>query len=140
MKRIFAHIIVATMFAIVTIGITDLCIRIYPDIGWYVLTVSYVSILILQTLYYILFSYTNIWFSALGFTANFILWVAEQVNIEKIFHDSFFYQNDNWRYGVVILGGLLWSVNKLIVDRIYELLKVKMQSLNRLDQLLRKNV
>jgi hypothetical protein len=49
---------------------------------------------------------------------NFIFWTAEQVNLESTFEDSWLYQKENFN-GLIILGGILWEVNKLILDWIY---------------------
>lgn len=61
---------------------------------------------------------------------------AEQVNLEKTFHDSFIYQSKDTGFMVLIIGGLLWTINKLLIDKILGLFKVNLRPTNRLDDLI----
>ncbi len=110
------HFGIAIVFAVMTAALTDLTTPLPIDIGWHFLTVLYVLILLGLIAFYFLMTFTNFWLTILSFILNFILWVAEQVNFEKLFHDTFFYHNNKFRYGVIVLGGLLWAINKLIID------------------------
>ena len=65
--------------------------------------------------------------TALSFIVNFILWTLEQVIIEKNFHDSIIYKGENWKIGAIVLGGLLWVTNKVLIDQLLNLNK----SINR---------
>jgi len=134
-KSALIHFGIAITFAISTAALTDLTTLLPIDIGWHFLTVLYVLIVLGQITFYYLTTYTNIWLTILSFILNFILWVAEQVNLERFFHDTFFYQDNDFRYGVIILGGFLWAINKLIIDRLYILFKVNLSLTNRAERL-----
>ena len=134
-KSALIHFGIAIVFAVSTAALTDLTTILPIDIGWHFLTVLYVLIVLGQIAFYYLTTYTNVWLTILSFILNFILWVAEQVNLERFFHDTFFYQDNNFRYGVIVLGGLLWAINKLIIDRLFILFKVNLSLTNRADKL-----
>ncbi len=111
---------------------------IFPDIGYQILTYAYISILLGLILYYFLTTYLKIGLTILSFILNFIIWVAEQVNLEKEFHNTFFYQNDDAKIFVVLLGGFLWTTNKLLIDTLYIKLKAYVRPLSKLDNLFKK--
>lgn len=134
-KSALIHFGIAIIFAISTAALTDLTTLLPIDIGWHFLTVLYVLIVLGQIAFYYLTTYANVWLTILSFILNFILWVAEQVNLERLFHDTFFYQENDFRYGVIVLGGLLWAINKLAIDRLYILLKVNLSLTNRAERL-----
>ena len=134
-KSVLIHFGIAIAFAVMTAALTDLTTLLPIDIGWHILTVLYVSIVLGLIAFYFLTTYINIWLTILSFILNFILWVAEQVNLERIFHDTFFYQDNNFSYAVIVLGGLLWAINKLIIDRLFILLKLNLSLTNRAEKL-----
>jgi hypothetical protein len=134
-KSVIIHFGIAIAFAIMIAGITDFTTVLPIDIGWHFLTVFYILILIGLISFYWLTSYTNIWLTILSFILNFIIWVTEQVNFEKLFHDTFFYEENKFRYGVIVLGGILWTFNKLIIDRIFVLCKLDLSLKNRIEKL-----
>ncbi len=138
-KSAIIHFGIAIAFAVLTGALTDLTTFLPIDIGWHFLTVFYVLIMLGLIAFYYLTTYTYIWLTILSFILNFILWVAEQVNLEKFFHDTIFYQDNNFRYGVIILGGLLWAINKIFIDRLFILLKVNLSSTNRAEKLWTRN-
>jgi hypothetical protein len=133
-KIILLHLGLAIAFAISTAALTDLTTLLPIDIGWHFLTVLYILIVLGQIAFYFLTTYTNIWLTIFSFVLNFILWVVEQVNLESFFHDTFFYQDKIFRYAVIILGGLLWAINKLIIDRLFIVFKVNLSLTNRIDK------
>lgn len=130
------HFGLAIIFAVLTVALTDLTTHLPIDIGWYFLTVLYVLIALGLIVFYRLTTYTKIWLTVLSFILNFVLWVAEQVNLERFFHDTFLYQDNRFRYAVIILGGLLWAFNKLIIDRLFILFKVNFTLTNRVENIL----
>lgn len=134
-KSALIHFGIAIAFAVSTAALTDLTKLLPIDIGWHFLTVLYVLIVLGLITFYYLTTYTNIWLTILSFILNFILWVAEQVNLERFFHDTFFYQDNNFWFGVIVLCGLLWAINKLIIDRLFILFKVNLSMTNRADKL-----
>jgi len=134
-KSVLLHFGIAIVFAVATAALTDLTTFLPIDIGWHFLTVQYILIVLGQIAFYFLTTYTNIWLTILSFILNFILWVAEQVNIESYFHDTFFYQDDNLRYAVIVLGGLLWATNKLIIDKLFSVLKANLSLINRIEKI-----
>lgn len=136
-KTASIHFALAIAFAISTAALTDLTTFLPIDIGWHFLTVLYILIVLGQILFYFLTTYTNIWLTILSFILNFVLWVAEQVNLESFFQDTFFYQEKNMRYAVIILGGFLWAINKQFIDRLFLVFKVNLSLTNRVDKILR---
>ena len=134
-KTVLIHFGLAIIFGVATAALTDLTILLPIDIGWHFLTVFYILIVLAQIAFYFLTAYTNIWLTILSFILNYVLWIAEQVNLESYFHDTFFYQDKNMRYEVVILGGLLWTINKLIIDRLFIVFKANLSLTNRVDKL-----
>ena len=77
-----------------------------------------------QIFYYNLTTYTTIGLTITSFITNFIFWVVELVKFDNLFHDT--YLNDNYKILPIVLGGLLWGLNKLIIDKILKLLKMKL--------------
>lgn len=119
--------------ALLTILIVEGTLALLPDIGWHFMTVTYVTIFVLQvTFYYLTTNYKFGW-TALSFIANFILWIFEQVVIEKTFHDSFIYQGENWKIGAIVLGGLLWVTNKILIDQLLSLYKSTNRQTNKIN-------
>src|SRR5438552_2160010 len=110
MKRVLIHFLLAIGFALIPKYIVEIYVKLYPDVGWEFLSIFYISILIVQFLYYYLTTNYNFLLTSLSSIINFILWTAEQVNLESAFHDSWFYQENNHN-GVIILGGILWATN-----------------------------
>jgi hypothetical protein len=137
-KTASIHFGLAIAFAISTAALTDLTTFLPIDIGWHFLTVLYILIVLGQIIFYFLTTYTNNWLTILSFILNFVLWVAEQVNLESFFQDTFFYQDKNMRYAVIILGGLLWAINKLFIDRLFIVFKVNLSLTNRVDKILKR--
>jgi hypothetical protein len=137
-KTASIHFGLAIAFAISTAALTDLTSFLPIDIGWHFLTVLYILIVLGQIIFYFLTTYTNNWLTILSFILNFVLWVAEQVNLESFFQDTFFYQDKNMRYAVIILGGLLWAINKLFIDRLFIVFKVNLSLTNRVDKILKR--
>ena len=135
-KKILIHLGLASAFAISTLALTDLIGLVFPDIGYHFLTVLYILIISAQILFYYATTYNNVWLTILSFILNYILTTAEQVNIEHKFHDTPFYQGEDFRYGVIVLCGLLWGTNKLLLDRLFIFLKAKTSLTNRADNLL----
>jgi hypothetical protein len=117
LKKTTIQYLLGLGLALLIIPIVKGTLAALPDIGWHFMTVTYMTIFISQiTFYYLTTSYKFGW-TALSFIINFILWTFEQVIIEKIFHDSFIYQGENWKIGAYILGGLLWVTNKILIDQ-----------------------
>jgi hypothetical protein len=131
-RKIFYHFGLSILLATLIWTLTIIFGKVFPDIGYGILTALYLFILIGQIYYYVLTTYYSIWLSFLSFVLNFILWVAEQVNFEKTFHDSFIYQTKDTGFMVLVLGGLFWTINKIFLDRVIRLFKVKAKSSNRL--------
>jgi hypothetical protein len=132
LNKIVLHFGLAIVLAIIIHLLTALT-GLIPDIGYGILTFIYIFIITGLIIYYHLTTYFNIGLTILNFVLNFILWVAEQVNIESTYHDTAFYQNGDFHILVVILGGLLWATNKILIDGIIMLFKVTRRSENRLE-------
>lgn len=69
----------------------------------------------------------------LNFISNFALWTFEQVQIEMNFRNSFIYQEENYKIGVFILGGLLWVTNKIIIDKLLAINKSVTSKTSKID-------
>jgi hypothetical protein len=123
LKKTTIQYLIGIGLALLLIPVVEGTILVLPDIGWHFLTVFYITIFIFQiTFYYLTTNYKFDW-TALSFIMNFILWTFEQVVIEKNFYDSFIYKGDNFKIGVLILGGLLWVTNKILIDKLFDLNK-----------------
>ena len=85
--------------------------------------------------FYFLTTFFNVGLTVISFVLNFILWVAEQVNLESTFHDSIVYQLNDRGFTVCLLGGFLWATNKLILDWVFIKCKAKIKPANRLNKL-----
>ena len=106
--------------ALLTIPIVEGMFAVLPDIGWHFLTVIYITVFVLQITFYYLTTNFKFGWTVFSFILNFILWTFEQVTLEKTFYGSIIYQGENQKVGVLILGGLLWVTNKILIDRLFE--------------------
>ena len=123
LKKTTIQYLIGVGLALLIIPVVEGTLLVLPEIGWHFLTVIYITIFIFQiTFYYLTTNYKFGW-TALNFIMNFILWTFEQVVLEKNFHDSFIYKGDNFKIGVLILGGLLWVTNKILIDKLFDLNK-----------------
>jgi hypothetical protein len=130
-KRIIRHLGLSLIFAFITLS-TSFILSL-TSIGWHFLTIIYLLILAEQIFYYRLTAYTTFGLTVLSFIMNFIFWVIELVKFSDLLHDT--YSNDNYRILPIALGGLLWGINKLTIDKIFKLLKINFKSKNKLDEL-----
>ncbi len=117
------HYLIGLGLTLLTIAFVEAVIALFPGIGWHFLTVLYVTILVMQIIFYWLTTNYNFAWSALSFIINFILWTLELVAVEKTFPDSVIFYSDNWKIGAYMLAGLLWVTNKIIIDKIFALNK-----------------
>ena len=133
LKKTTIHYLIGVGLALLTILVVEGTILVLQDIGWHFLTVIYITIFIFQiTFYYLTTNYKFGW-TVLSFIVNFILWTFEQVVIEKNFHDSFIYRGDNFKAGALILGGLLWVTNKILIDKLFDLNKSIHKQTNKIN-------
>jgi len=109
----------------VSIAVLHLYFYLVADGGFESLSIFYLSVFVQQMVYYVLLTHNGFWITLGAFLLNYILWIAEQVNLEATFTQSTFYIEDRWTYGVVVLGGVLWATNKLIIDWAFAKLKVR---------------
>jgi hypothetical protein len=137
MNKIIVHYLFSLVLAAL-VFISFFLIEMIPSPGYQFLTYMYISILLGLVLYYFLMTYFKIRLTILSFILNFVLWVAEQVNISSEFQDTFLYHNDNFRIAIVILGGFLWTTNKILLDWLFIKMKANANSSNHLDKLLEK--
>ena len=128
-KKIITHLGLSLIFAFITASIYFLLTL--TSIGWHFLTIIYLLILFGQIFYYHLTTYTTIGLTIISFVTNFIFWVVELVKFDNLFHDT--NPNDNYKILPIVLGGLLWGINKLTIDKIFKLLKMNFKSRNKLD-------
>lgn len=133
-KRILGQYVLAIVLSMLIIPVVEFSVFIFPDIGWHFLTVLYVTILLLQVSFYYLTSRLNLGLSVLSFVLNFILWVAENVNIDSIFADTYFYKE--CRYAVIMLGSILWATNKIFIDVVFSMSKKIVLKNSKIDKLM----
>lgn len=81
---------------------------------------------------------TNLFRFILSFFTNFVMWTAEQVNIESTFHYTSFYQSEDLKYLVVFLGAFLWVTNKIIIDFVFILFKAEPKDKMNIELLIQK--
>lgn len=134
-KSALIHFGIAIAIAVSIVALADVTTLLPIDIGWHLLTFLYVLTTIGQVSFYYLTTYTNVGLTILSFILNYIIWVVQQVNLERTFHGSIFYKDNDFGYGVIVLSGLLWAINKLIIDRMFISVKVNLSSTNRLERL-----
>ena len=115
LKNIAIQYLICLGLALLLIPVIDGILFILSDIGWHFLTVIYITIFIFQLVFYYLTTNYTIGWTILSFIVNFIFWTFEQVAIEKTFHDSFIYKG---KVGPVVIGGLLWVTNKILIDQL----------------------
>ena len=137
LKAVFAQYLLGLGFALLIVPIENVCVAVLPNIGWHFLTIVYVTIIVFQILFYHLTTCYNPRWTTFTFLANFVLWVFEQVQIEKKFHDSFIYQRDDKIY-VLVLGALLWVTNKVVIDHLVAANKSIIQKTSRINTLVSK--
>lgn len=116
----YLQYLLGIVLSILVIPIFSVTLLLIPNIGWHLLTVIYITILIFQIIFYYLTTKHNLAWTILSFIMNFSIWTLEQVTIEKYFHDSFIYKYDNLNLNVLILGGALWTTNKIIIDKLFD--------------------
>ena len=137
-KSILLHFGIAMAGSVGILGFIYLISLVQIDLGWHFLTAFYLLILSGLIVFYIMTTYTNLWLTILSFIFNLLLWVAEQVHLERLFGETFFYKESQWEFAVIVLGGILWASNKLIIDRFFMLLKFNLSPFNRSDKFRRK--
>jgi hypothetical protein len=126
-KKIMLQYLLGISFAVVTIYIMEASIYIFPNIGWGFLSVLYFSILLFQFVFYFLTTNFKFCWTILNFIINFVLWIAELINTEKIFQETYFYKEG--KILVLIFGGFLWVTNKLIIDLFFRMNQLKKKNL-----------
>jgi hypothetical protein len=120
LKNTAIQYIIGFGFTILLIPIIEATIHFFPNISWKHASVILIfTALIFQILFYYLTTHYNFGWTALSFIINVILWTVEQVVIEKNFHDELLHHSNE----LLILGGLLWVTNKILIDKIFELNK-----------------
>jgi hypothetical protein len=120
LKNTIIHYLFGLGLSLLTIVILEGILAVLPDIGWHFLTIIYITIFILQIAFYYFTTNFSLGWTVLSFLLNLIFWTFELVLIEKYFQESFIYKGDNLKTGALILGGLLWVTNKILIDRLFD--------------------
>ena len=120
LKKTTIQFLIGIGLTLLTILIAEGTLALLSDIGWHALTIIYATIFVMQITFYYLTTNFKFGWTALSYILNFILWIIEQVIIEKTFHDSIIYNSEKWKVGAYILGGLLWVTNKIIIDKFFD--------------------
>ncbi|WP_075344709.1 hypothetical protein [Tenacibaculum agarivorans] len=119
-KRIFSNILVA-LTIVIAVGLLNYALLwIFAFLGYAAFIFSYLLIIGGLILFYKLTSILKEkgWIF-LSFGLNFIFWVTEQALIESEFSKTIFYQDEKVSMiFVLILGALLFALNKSILDEI----------------------
>lgn len=131
--KILIQIGAALFLGVVPIFLTEFFSSVF-SMGWHFLTLLYLLIFAAQISFYVFTSYHKLGFSFLGFALNFVLWISELVNLDKIMPPDFFYQS-SLNTNIVYFSSFLWALNKLIIDQIFIFFKVKFYPLNRIERI-----
>jgi hypothetical protein len=121
MKTISAQYILGLTLGLLLMPITVGLLKILPDIGWHFLTLAYIIILLFQQIFYYLTTEQRLRWTIVNYIINFVIWTAELVTLEKIFGETGLYNAELSSYYLPVMGGLLWTTNKLIIDRLFRL-------------------
>ena len=123
MKTITAQYIIGLTLGFLLVPVNNGLLEVLPNIGWHFLTLLYILILLFQVLYYFLTSKQRVSWTIVNFFLNFILWTAEFVFLEKNFGTTYLYNSSLNGYYLSVMGGLLWTTNKVTLDYFFGLTK-----------------
>lgn len=123
----------AIIIVVVIISLTSLLKTLPIDFGT-ILTLFYLLVVFGQILFYFFTTYCTFIYTIIHFILNFIFWVAQQVQLEKIFQDSFLYENEKYSFIIFIFSGFLWAFNKVIIDKILKFMKFDLFDSNIIDK------
>lgn len=104
-----------------------------PVLGYAVIVVYILFIILAQVYFYYLSTYTGIWLTILSFALNLVLMLIELDYLEDLFYYLQFNRHISFDSIIILVGGLLWAINKLILDGIFTALKANMSPVNRID-------
>lgn len=136
MKTIISQYILVIGLTLTLKGITLGTERLFPDIGWHILSIAYLTLFALQVTFYYLTTNFKIGWTISSFIINFILWTIELVVLEKSFHNTWIYQDS--KIASIVLGGILWATNKILLDKLFLLNKSMTIKTSKLEQLIKK--
>jgi hypothetical protein len=132
-KNILLHYSCAILLTIILI----LIIKVTTEISF--LGAFYMFYILAGLLfYYDLMNFHKFVLTVVGFFLNFIIWTAEQVNLESYFHNTVLYQTKDYYFLVVFLGAFLWASNKLIIDFIFSFFKAARKDKSKFENYLLK--
>jgi hypothetical protein len=132
-KNILLHYGCAILLTIILI----LIIKVTTEISF--LGAFYVFYILAGLLfYYDLMNFHKFILTVVGFFLNFIIWTAEQVNLESYFHNTVLYQTKDYYFLVIFLGAFLWASNKLIIDFIFSFFKAARKDKSKFENYLLK--
>ena len=123
LKKIVVQYLLGIGLALLLIPVSKGTLALFPNIDYEIFTVFYIAIVVFQIIFYYLTTNYKLGWTVLSFILNFILWTFEQVQIYKNFEDSFIYKENNYGTEALILGGLLWVTNKILIDKLFGLNK-----------------
>ena len=132
-SNIIRHFILALLLAMIVLSLSWTTFKILPSLGYGILLIVYIMIIGALVYFYNLMTYFSFSKSLLHFILNFILWCAEQVLLSTNFEKSFLYQDENYKILIIILGAILWTTNKLLLDILFRMVKLKVAEMNKLD-------
>jgi hypothetical protein len=125
MRKIAIHYVLAIALGLI-VFLLSYVLMLIPGIGYGVFTVVFALIFFAQgTFYRLTFVHSTVWSTA-SFVLNFILWTTEFVQLEHLLDDTsmhrLLYHNDSYYWLRFVLGGLLWSTNKLVLDKVIDMI------------------
>ena len=132
-SNIIRHFVLSLLFAMIVLSLSWTMFKLFPSLGYGILLIVYIMIIGAQIYFYNLMTYFSFSKSLLHFILNFILWCVEQVLVSTNFEKSFLYQDENYKFLIIILGAILWATNKLLLDILFRMVKLKATELNKLD-------
>src|SRR5690606_10281627 len=121
MRKIAIHYLLGIALGLI-VFLLSYVLMLIPGIGYGVLAVVFALIFFAQgTFYWLTAVHSRMW-STVGFVLNFILWTTELVQLEYLLDESsthrLLYHDDSYYWLRFVLGGLLWSTNKLVLDEV----------------------
>jgi|GEM_PF-2893587 len=140
LKSVLIHFGIAILLIVMLVIMPQLLtVFLSTEGGWNPVFIVYVFIGMELILFYFLTSYTNVSLSVSSFIWNFIFSIIELVCLDSYFQEVLSRIYDYLKYSVFALPGFLWAMNKLIIDRVFILMKFSLSPTNRIERLLKRN-
>lgn len=132
-SNIIRHLGLSLLLATIVLSLSWFTVEMFPSLGYNIFFLVYIMIIGALIYYYNLMTYFGFRKSLLHFILNFVLWGLEQVLISTNFEKTFLYQDENYKALIVVIGGILWTANKLLLDTIFKTFNSRAAEMNKFD-------